>query len=81
MPGLCTEVDLAHLQRAIELAARGLGRVNPNPVVGAVVAVGERVIGEGWHKEYGGEHAEVSAIRACGDADLSGATMYVSTLS
>ncbi|GAC1438059.1 MAG: bifunctional diaminohydroxyphosphoribosylaminopyrimidine deaminase/5-amino-6-(5-phosphoribosylamino)uracil reductase RibD [Solirubrobacteraceae bacterium] len=78
MPGLCTEVDLAHLQRAIELAARGLGRVNPNPVVGAVVAVGERVIGEGWHKEYGGEHAEVSAIRACGDADLSGATMYVS---
>jgi diaminohydroxyphosphoribosylaminopyrimidine deaminase/5-amino-6-(5-phosphoribosylamino)uracil reductase len=73
-----TETDHDHLARAIELAERGVGRVSPNPVVGAVIARDGEVLGEGWHEEYGGPHAEINAIRACGDADLSGATLYVS---
>jgi len=75
---LSTERDHAYLARAIELAERGAGRVSPNPLVGAVVARDGRLLGEGWHDEYGGAHAEVNAIAACGDADLRGATLYVS---
>jgi diaminohydroxyphosphoribosylaminopyrimidine deaminase/5-amino-6-(5-phosphoribosylamino)uracil reductase len=75
---LSTERDQAYLARAIELAERGSGRVSPNPMVGAVVARDGEMLGEGWHDEYGGAHAEVNAIAACGDADLRGATLYVS---
>jgi diaminohydroxyphosphoribosylaminopyrimidine deaminase/5-amino-6-(5-phosphoribosylamino)uracil reductase len=74
----CTETDREHLARTIELARRGLARVTPNPVVGAVVARDGEVLGEGWHATYGGPHAEVDAIRAAGGADLSGTTLYVS---
>jgi diaminohydroxyphosphoribosylaminopyrimidine deaminase/5-amino-6-(5-phosphoribosylamino)uracil reductase len=70
--------DNGHLTRAIELARRGLGTVKPNPVVGAVIARGEEVLGEGWHERFGGAHAEVNAIEACGMADLGDATLYVS---
>ncbi len=73
-----TDTDRLHLQRAIGLAARGEGAVSPNPLVGAVVARGEQVIGQGFHERVGGEHAEVNAIADCGDADLSEATLYVS---
>jgi diaminohydroxyphosphoribosylaminopyrimidine deaminase/5-amino-6-(5-phosphoribosylamino)uracil reductase len=73
-----TETDHRHLSRAIEIAARGRGRVHPNPVVGAVVVKDDAVLGEGWHAEYGGAHAEVNAIAACEGADLAGATIYVS---
>lgn len=73
-----TATDRAHLDRTIELAANGHGRTNPNPVVGAVIAAGGRVLGEGWHDVYGGPHAEVNAIAACAGADLSEATLYVS---
>src|SRR6266851_224797 len=73
-----TETDKAHLARAIELAGRGTGLVKPNPVVGAVVARDGEVLGEGWHERYGGAHAEVNAIEACGLEDLIGATLYVS---
>jgi len=74
----CTDTDKAHLARAIELAQNGRGAVRPNPVVGAVVARDGEVLGEGWHQEFGGAHAEVNAIEACGLEDLSGATLYVS---
>ncbi|WP_051223039.1 bifunctional diaminohydroxyphosphoribosylaminopyrimidine deaminase/5-amino-6-(5-phosphoribosylamino)uracil reductase RibD [Conexibacter woesei] len=73
-----TDTDHQHLSRAIDLATRGRGRVHPNPVVGAVVVKDGVVLGEGWHAEYGGPHAEVNAIAACNGADLSGATIYVS---
>ncbi len=73
-----TDTDKAHLGRAIELAGRGVGAVKPNPVVGAVIARGEEVLGEGWHEHYGAAHAEVNAIEACGLEDLSDATLYVS---
>ena len=72
------DTDTAHLTRAIELARNGVGQVKPNPVVGAVVARGEQVIGEGWHERYGAAHAEVNAIEACGVQDLADATLYVS---
>ena len=75
---ICTETDRIHLERAIDLAANGLGRVNPNPIVGAVIARGAECLGEGWHEEYGGPHAEVNAICACGEVSLDGATLYVS---
>ncbi|MCU0314840.1 MAG: deaminase, partial [Solirubrobacteraceae bacterium] len=70
--------DQQLLDRAIELGRRGLGRVSPNPTVGAVIARDGEVLGEGWHREYGGLHAEAEAIAAAGDADLAGATLYVS---
>ena len=73
----CTDTDQAHLARAIELAGNGRA-VRPNPVVGAVVARDGEILGEGWHAEYGGAHAEVNAIEACGLTDLADATLYVS---
>jgi diaminohydroxyphosphoribosylaminopyrimidine deaminase / 5-amino-6-(5-phosphoribosylamino)uracil reductase len=73
-----TETDRLHLARAIELAGRGVGAVKPNPAVGAVIARDGNILGEGWHERFGGAHAEVNAIEACGLADLRGATLYVS---
>ncbi len=73
-----TNTDRLHLSRAIELAGRGVGAVKPNPVVGAVIARDGEVLGEGWHERFGAAHAEVNAIEACGLADLTGATLYVS---
>jgi diaminohydroxyphosphoribosylaminopyrimidine deaminase/5-amino-6-(5-phosphoribosylamino)uracil reductase len=73
-----TDSDVRHLQRAIDLALLGGDRVSPNPHVGAVIVRDGKVIGEGFHREVGGPHAEVEAIAAAGDQDLAGATMYVS---
>jgi diaminohydroxyphosphoribosylaminopyrimidine deaminase / 5-amino-6-(5-phosphoribosylamino)uracil reductase len=72
-----TATDQTLLARAIDLAARGIGQVSPNPAVGCVVARDGEIVGEGWHERYGGPHAEVNALRAAGDA-ARGATMYVS---
>jgi diaminohydroxyphosphoribosylaminopyrimidine deaminase/5-amino-6-(5-phosphoribosylamino)uracil reductase len=63
------------LERAVELAERGRGTTHPNPVVGAVVAHGDEVVGEGWHERPGGPHAEVVALAAAGEA-ARGATLY-----
>src|SRR5215475_10731080 len=73
-----TATDRAHLERALELAEGGRGRVSPNPLVGAVIVRDGVVLGEGFHSELGGPHAERVAIAAAAGADLSGATMYVS---
>jgi diaminohydroxyphosphoribosylaminopyrimidine deaminase/5-amino-6-(5-phosphoribosylamino)uracil reductase len=74
-----TAVDQAHLRRALELAERGRGRVSPNPLVGALVVRDGEVVGEGFHAELGGLHAERAALRDCLDReeDPAGATMYV----
>jgi diaminohydroxyphosphoribosylaminopyrimidine deaminase/5-amino-6-(5-phosphoribosylamino)uracil reductase len=74
-----TAVDQGHLRRALELAERGRGRVSPNPLVGAVVVRGDEVIGEGFHAELGGLHAERAALADCRERgeDPAGATMYV----
>ena len=75
---LDADIDRRHLARAIEIAEQGRGRVSPNPLVGAVLADRDGVIGEGFHGVLGGPHAEVEAITAAGGADLAAATLYVS---
>src|SRR4051812_23404024 len=71
--------DRDHLQRAWELAEGGRGRVSPNPLVGAVIVRDGQVIGEGFHAEFGGLHAERAALADCRSRgeDPAEATMYV----
>lgn len=69
-------LDERMMDRALALAERGRGRVEPNPLVGCVIARGRRVIGEGWHRRFGGPHAEVDALRRC-KSGARGATAYV----
>src|SRR2546430_11599795 len=64
------------MDRALDLARRGWGRVALNPLVGAVVLAGDRVVAEGYHAEYGGPHAEVVALAAAGER-ARGATLVV----
>ena len=68
--------DRDYMQRAIELARRGEGWVNPNPLVGAVIVKDGRVIAEGWHHKYGELHAERDALRALKEP-AEGSTIYV----
>jgi diaminohydroxyphosphoribosylaminopyrimidine deaminase/5-amino-6-(5-phosphoribosylamino)uracil reductase len=68
--------DREAMARALELAWRGWGRVQPNPLVGAVVVRDGAIVGEGWHAEYGGPHAETVALAKAGDAARD-ATMLV----
>ena len=51
-----------YMHRCIELAKLGAGNVAPNPMVGAVLVYDDKIIGEGYHQQYGGPHAEVNAI-------------------
>jgi len=61
---------------AVQLAAKGRGRTSPNPMVGAVVVSGRRIVGQGYHRRPGGPHAEVLALRSAGGR-AHGATLYV----
>lgn len=72
-------IDEEYMRRAIELAHRGEGGVNPNPLVGAVIVKDGRIIGEGAHLKYGSLHAERNAIKDAKEKghDLHGATIYV----
>ncbi len=72
------DVHNGYMQRCLDLALTGLGRVAPNPMVGAVLVANGRIIGEGYHRKYGFHHAEVEAINAVSDPRLlSRATLYV----
>jgi diaminohydroxyphosphoribosylaminopyrimidine deaminase/5-amino-6-(5-phosphoribosylamino)uracil reductase len=79
MEAQLTATDHAHLRRALELAEGGRGRVSPNPLVGAVIVREGRVVGEGFHAELGGLHAERAALEDCRSRgeDPAGATMCV----
>lgn len=68
--------DIEYMRRAMELAERGVGFTNPNPMVGAVIVKGGKVIGEGWHERCGEWHAERNAFKNC-KVSAEGATMYV----
>ncbi|MBX7106173.1 MAG: bifunctional diaminohydroxyphosphoribosylaminopyrimidine deaminase/5-amino-6-(5-phosphoribosylamino)uracil reductase RibD [Gemmataceae bacterium] len=68
--------DDSLMRHALGLAERGRGAVEPNPLVGAVIARDGRIIGEGWHAKFGGDHAEVVALRHAGEK-CRGATLYV----
>lgn len=69
-------MDEKFMKMAIELAKKGKGKVNPNPLVGAVIVKNGEIIGQGYHSKYGGNHAEIEAINNATD-DVKGATIYV----
>lgn len=71
-----SERDAVHMRRALALAEQGWGQTAPNPMVGAVVAIGDEVVGEGYHHRFGEAHAEVNALAAAA-ARARGATLYV----
>jgi diaminohydroxyphosphoribosylaminopyrimidine deaminase/5-amino-6-(5-phosphoribosylamino)uracil reductase len=76
MQNMWSSFDTQMMQRALALARRGQGYVEPNPMVGCAITSGEQVIGEGWHERFGGPHAEIEALRLVGSR-AAGATMYV----
>ncbi len=67
------------MQMALKLAQRGIGSVEPNPAVGAVIVKANQVIGRGWHRKFGGPHAEINALADCRELSFNpqGATMYI----
>ncbi|MEN0006229.1 MAG: bifunctional diaminohydroxyphosphoribosylaminopyrimidine deaminase/5-amino-6-(5-phosphoribosylamino)uracil reductase RibD [Bacteroidota bacterium] len=73
--------DEIYMQRAFDLALKGAGKVSPNPMVGAVLVHEGTIIGEGYHQQYGGPHAEVNAVRSVKQEQqqfIADSTMYVS---
>jgi len=69
-------IDRRYMALALRLAAKGRGGTSPNPMVGAVVVAGGRIVGQGYHRRAGGPHAEVPALQAAGPR-AKGATLYV----
>lgn len=76
MSGKADRSDEIYMRRVLRLAERGRGRTSPNPMVGAVVVKGSRIIGQGCHRKAGEPHAEVEALSAAGPR-ARGATLYV----
>ena len=73
--------DEIYMHRCLELASLGSGYVAPNPMVGALLVYDNRIIGEGYHKQYGGPHAEVNCLESVKEDDrniIAESTMYVS---
>jgi diaminohydroxyphosphoribosylaminopyrimidine deaminase/5-amino-6-(5-phosphoribosylamino)uracil reductase len=64
------------MRKALALARRGLGKTSPNPMVGALFVRDDRIIGQGYHRRYGGNHAEIEAINNARE-EIKGATLYV----
>src|ERR1700756_791839 len=76
MAPLIDPAEAMWMCRALDLAERGRGYVEPNPLVGAVLVKGGHVVGEGWHERFGQAHAETNALARAGEA-ARGATCYV----
>lgn len=71
-------IDKQYMERCLQLATYGLGKVSPNPMVGCVIVCNNKIIGEGFHRAYGGAHAEVHAINSVKEEkDLKESTLYV----
>ena len=70
------EQDRQYMKMALELAQKGMGFTAPNPMVGAVIVKNGRIIGQGYHRKYGGLHAEREALAACTE-ESKGASIYV----
>lgn len=75
-PARSTADDARYMARALRLAANGINTTHPNPRVGCVVVAGGEVVGEGWHRAAGGEHAEIIALRQAGRR-AAGAALYL----
>ena len=71
-----TSKDRTYMKRALTLARKGTGKTSPNPAVGCVIVKNGVIVGEGWHRQAGGSHAEVFALEAAGEA-ARGADVYV----
>ncbi len=73
------EQDKKYILAALKLAQRGIGSVEPNPAVGAVLVKANQVVGKGWHRKFGGPHAEINALQDCQKLGVNpqGAAMYV----
>jgi len=71
--------DEKYILKALDSARRGLGSVEPNPAVGCIIVKGNQIIGKGWHRKFGGPHAEINALKDCKTLgmDPKGAAMYV----
>lgn len=69
-------MDEYYMGLAINLARKGIGKVNPNPMVGAVIVKDNKIVGTGYHEKYGGKHAEINAIENSRES-LNGSTMYI----
>ena len=71
--------DEKFMEMALRLARRGISSVEPNPAVGAIIIKANQIIGRGWHKTFGGPHAEINALEDCRTLGVkpNGATMYV----
>jgi diaminohydroxyphosphoribosylaminopyrimidine deaminase/5-amino-6-(5-phosphoribosylamino)uracil reductase len=76
MISAATGDDVLWMRRALDLAERGRGQVEPNPLVGAVLVRDGQIVGEGWHEKFGQAHAEVNALAQAGAA-ARGAVCYV----
>jgi diaminohydroxyphosphoribosylaminopyrimidine deaminase/5-amino-6-(5-phosphoribosylamino)uracil reductase len=74
-----TDQDKKYMQVALKLAQRGIGSIEPNPAVGAVLVKANQVVGRGWHRKFGGPHAEINALEDCKKLGVNpkAATMYV----
>jgi diaminohydroxyphosphoribosylaminopyrimidine deaminase/5-amino-6-(5-phosphoribosylamino)uracil reductase len=71
-----SDADIGYMHAALRHAEAGWGRVHPNPLVGAVLVKNTQIIADGHHREYGGAHAEIEALRTAGE-EARGATLYV----
>ncbi|MFH0931030.1 MAG: bifunctional diaminohydroxyphosphoribosylaminopyrimidine deaminase/5-amino-6-(5-phosphoribosylamino)uracil reductase RibD, partial [Candidatus Zixiibacteriota bacterium] len=68
--------DIKMMQLALRLARKGEGKVSPNPLVGAVIVKDGKIVGSGYHKRFGGPHAEINALNEAGKK-AKGGTLYV----
>ena len=68
--------DEDYMKLALQLARKGLGQTSPNPMVGAIIVKGKRPIAKGYHRRFGGKHAEINAIESAAES-VRGATLYV----
>ncbi|MCX5633862.1 MAG: bifunctional diaminohydroxyphosphoribosylaminopyrimidine deaminase/5-amino-6-(5-phosphoribosylamino)uracil reductase RibD [Phycisphaerae bacterium] len=73
---MTTNKDTEYMRLALDLAWKGIGSVEPNPAVGCVIVKNGKIIGKGFHKKFGGSHAEINALKSCKQSS-AGATMYV----
>ena len=73
---MADDLDKRHMRLALRLALKGAGRTSPNPMVGAVLLRGGKIIATGYHQKAGGDHAEIVALKKAG-AKARGATLYL----
>ena len=72
---MITSDDVKYMKRVLRLARKGIGNTSPNPMVGAILVNNGRIIGEGYHHQFGGIHAEIIALTGLIKRDISGSTL------